>query len=199
MRASTSYSILIIAVCALCTFGERLLPFLIFGKHKVPRMVRYLGRVLPMAIMTAVDHGGDTLLGAGEEGTGHGGKIQPADLGEHVNGVVCVGVVQRDGLRDDGELFAVALVGQAAASAGHVRNVRAGERAEDCGGGCCIANAHLADAVGGEAVSLGLAHGLDAIRNGLQRFASQHGGTDGEIIRAVPDFSVAHGGAMCVG
>ena len=54
MRASTSYSILIIAVCALCTFGERLLPFLIFGKHKVPRMVRYLGRVLPMAIMTAL-------------------------------------------------------------------------------------------------------------------------------------------------
>ena len=54
MRASASYSILIIAVCALCTFGERLLPFLIFGKHKVPRMVRYLGRVLPMAIMTAL-------------------------------------------------------------------------------------------------------------------------------------------------
>lgn len=54
MRASASYSILIIAVCALCTFGERLLPFLIFGKHKVPRMVRYLGRGLPMAIMTAL-------------------------------------------------------------------------------------------------------------------------------------------------
>ena len=107
--------------------------------------------------------------------------------------------MQREGLRDDGELFAVAPVGQAAAAAGHVRDVRTGERAEDCGGGCCIANAHLADADGGETGGFGLAHGLDANRNGLQRFASQHGGADGEIIRPVPDFSVAHGGAMCVG
>ena len=46
MRASTSYSLLIIAVCAVCTFAERLLPFLIF--------VTYLGKVLPMAIMAAL-------------------------------------------------------------------------------------------------------------------------------------------------
>lgn len=54
MRASTAYSLLVIAVCALCTFGERLLPFLIFGRRRVPRVVQYLGRVLPMAIMTAL-------------------------------------------------------------------------------------------------------------------------------------------------
>ena len=54
MRASTSYSLLIIAVCAVCTFAERLLPFLIFGKRKVPRVVTYLGKVLPMAIMAAL-------------------------------------------------------------------------------------------------------------------------------------------------
>lgn len=54
MRASNSYSLLIIAVCAACTFAERLLPFLIFGKRKVPRVVTYLGKVLPMAIMAAL-------------------------------------------------------------------------------------------------------------------------------------------------
>ena len=54
MRASTAYSLLVIAICALCTFGERLLPFLIFGRRRVPRVVQYLGRVLPMAIMTAL-------------------------------------------------------------------------------------------------------------------------------------------------
>ena len=45
------YIAVVILVCAVCTFSERLFPFLIFGKHKVPRVVRYLGKVLPMAIM----------------------------------------------------------------------------------------------------------------------------------------------------
>ena len=47
-------SVLIIAVCALCTFLERALPFLIFGSRPVPDMVRYLGRVLPMAVMATL-------------------------------------------------------------------------------------------------------------------------------------------------
>ena len=47
-------SVLIIAVCALCTFLERALPFLIFGSRPVPEIVRYLGRVLPMAVMTTL-------------------------------------------------------------------------------------------------------------------------------------------------
>ena len=37
------YIAVVILVCAVCTFSERLFPFLIFGKHKVPRVVRYLG------------------------------------------------------------------------------------------------------------------------------------------------------------
>ena len=48
------YIAVVILVCAVCTFSERLFPFLIFGKHKVPRVVRYLGKVLPMAIMMAL-------------------------------------------------------------------------------------------------------------------------------------------------
>jgi len=44
----------VIAVCALCTLFERALPFLIFRGERVPEPVRYLGRVLPMAIMTTL-------------------------------------------------------------------------------------------------------------------------------------------------
>lgn len=54
MVLSTTQSILIIAVCALCTFIERALPFLIFRGKEVPEIIRYLGRVLPMAIMATL-------------------------------------------------------------------------------------------------------------------------------------------------
>lgn len=54
MVLSTTQSILIIAVCALCTFAERALPFLLFRGKEVPEIVRYLGRVLPMSIMATL-------------------------------------------------------------------------------------------------------------------------------------------------
>lgn len=54
MVISTTQSIMIIAVCAVCTFLERALPFLIFRGREVPEIVRYLGRVLPMAIMATL-------------------------------------------------------------------------------------------------------------------------------------------------
>ena len=54
MMISATQSIAIIAVCALCTFLERALPFLIFRGKEVPDIVRYLGRVLPMAIMATL-------------------------------------------------------------------------------------------------------------------------------------------------
>ena len=54
MMISTGRSILIIAICMLCTFFERALPFLIFGSRPVPPVVRYLGKILPMAVMAAL-------------------------------------------------------------------------------------------------------------------------------------------------
>mgnify|MGYP003301103446 CR=1 FL=1 len=54
MAISTTESILIIAVCAICTFAERALPFIIFRGKEVPEIVRYLGRILPMAIMATL-------------------------------------------------------------------------------------------------------------------------------------------------
>ncbi len=54
MVLSTTQSILIIAACAICTFAERALPFLLFRGKEVPEIVRYLGRVLPMAIMATL-------------------------------------------------------------------------------------------------------------------------------------------------
>ncbi len=44
----------VIAVCALVTLFERAFPFLIFRGKQVPESVRYLGKVLPMAIMTTL-------------------------------------------------------------------------------------------------------------------------------------------------
>lgn len=54
MAISATESIIIIAVCTACTFAERALPFLIFRGKEVPEIVRYLGRVLPMAIMATL-------------------------------------------------------------------------------------------------------------------------------------------------
>ncbi len=54
MAISVSQSIIIIAICALCTLFERAFPFLIFRGKEVPPVVTYLGKVLPMAIMATL-------------------------------------------------------------------------------------------------------------------------------------------------
>ena len=54
MVISATESIMIIAVCTACTFLERALPFIIFRGREIPDIVRYLGRVLPMAIMATL-------------------------------------------------------------------------------------------------------------------------------------------------
>jgi len=54
MAISTGHSILIILICALCTQLERALPFLVFGGRPVPGVVRYLGEILPMAVMATL-------------------------------------------------------------------------------------------------------------------------------------------------
>ena len=47
-------SIIIILICAAVTFGERYLPFALFRKREVPDVVRYLGKILPMAVITTL-------------------------------------------------------------------------------------------------------------------------------------------------
>ena len=54
MEINVTRTLAIIAICAACTFFERALPFLLFGDREVPKVIRYLGRVLPMAIMTTL-------------------------------------------------------------------------------------------------------------------------------------------------
>lgn len=51
MSTSTVYLIATIATVALVTWGLRAFPFLIFGNRELPQLVRYLGYVLPPAIM----------------------------------------------------------------------------------------------------------------------------------------------------
>ena len=48
------YLIAAIGVVALVTWALRALPFLIFGNRPLPKIVQYLGRVLPPAIMTVL-------------------------------------------------------------------------------------------------------------------------------------------------
>lgn len=48
----TIFAILTVAVAAVCTFGTRLVPFVLFGtRDKPPAIVNYLGEVLPSAVM----------------------------------------------------------------------------------------------------------------------------------------------------
>ena len=54
MNIDVGRSILIIAVCAACTFAERLFPFVIFRGREVPEVVRYLGKILPTAIIATL-------------------------------------------------------------------------------------------------------------------------------------------------
>ena len=49
---STTQLILMIAVAGACTFAIRLFPFALFGgKKEVPKFIKYLGDVLPVAIL----------------------------------------------------------------------------------------------------------------------------------------------------
>ena len=52
MNINVTHTILVIVVCVLCTFLPRVLPFLLFGGREVPKVVKYLGRILPLAVMT---------------------------------------------------------------------------------------------------------------------------------------------------
>jgi len=54
MTLSTGESLIIIYVCAACTQLERFLPFLVFGGRRVPHVVRYLGKILPMAVIATL-------------------------------------------------------------------------------------------------------------------------------------------------
>lgn len=48
-------TLLIVVVVAICTLMTRALPFMIFGgKRTVPNVIRYLGNVLPPAIMAVL-------------------------------------------------------------------------------------------------------------------------------------------------
>ena len=52
MPLSVSRTIILILVAAVCTFATRLFPFALFsGKKEVPEFVKYLGGILPPAII----------------------------------------------------------------------------------------------------------------------------------------------------
>ena len=48
---STSQLIITILVASVVTFSTRLIPFAVFGKREVPKIVKYLGNIMPPAII----------------------------------------------------------------------------------------------------------------------------------------------------
>ncbi len=52
MPLSIKQTVIVVLVAAVCTFATRLFPFALFGgKKEVPKFVRYLGDILPTAII----------------------------------------------------------------------------------------------------------------------------------------------------
>lgn len=52
MALTTTQAVIVILVAAVCTFATRLFPFALFGgKKEVPEFVKYLGDILPVAII----------------------------------------------------------------------------------------------------------------------------------------------------
>jgi len=51
MILSTTETLIIIFTVAICTFLLRSCPFILFGKNDPPKLVTYLGAMLPPAIM----------------------------------------------------------------------------------------------------------------------------------------------------
>lgn len=49
---TTNEMILIIAICGIVTFALRAIPFVVLGGREVPKAITYLGKVLPMSVMT---------------------------------------------------------------------------------------------------------------------------------------------------
>ena len=50
----TIYPLAVIGVIAVVTWALRAFPFLLFGNRPLPKVIRYLGRALPPAIMTVL-------------------------------------------------------------------------------------------------------------------------------------------------
>ncbi len=53
-NANTFYPVAVISVIAIVTWLLRAFPFLLFGRRALPKIIQYLGRVLPPAIMTVL-------------------------------------------------------------------------------------------------------------------------------------------------
>lgn len=52
--SNTVYTIVAVGIVAAVTWALRAFPFLIFGSRPLPKIIRYLGKALPPAIMTVL-------------------------------------------------------------------------------------------------------------------------------------------------
>ena len=116
----------------------------------------------------------------------HGGEIKAADLCEHVESVVSVRRIDRNGFLNDGLFPGERFIRYAAAATRHGLHRRVQQYREHGGGRCCVADAHLADA---EHVRVRFRGKLDAGEHRALALLARHGAAAGDILRAVGDLA----------
>ena len=133
-----------------------------------------------------VDHDRAARRRRAEKCAAHGGEIKAADLCEHVESVVSVRRIDRNGFLNDGLFPGERFIRYAAAATRHGLHRRVQQYREHGGGRCRIADAHLADA---EHVRVRFRGKLDAGEHRALALLARHGAAAGDILRAVGDLA----------
>ena len=137
----------------------------------------------------AVNNHGTPLFGTTQECTAHGGNVKAAHLGQHIDHIGFVGLVDGDGIFDDLLLSQKALVRDAAAPARHRLHIRLQKNRQDSRRGGGVADAHFTNA---DDIRIRILGQLKAGPDGLDALLAGHGGSVKDIPSAEGDFPVQH-------
>ena len=129
-------------------------------------------------------------MGTAQESPGHGGDIQPAHGTQHIQHIVLVNSPTRQRTAQHVLLAGEAHVCQSATPAGDGLDVRTGQHGQHRGGGAGVADTHLADTKGGDAVGSGARRLLHAGGHGGKRLRPGHSVLYGDVSGAPPDLPV---------
>ena len=131
-----------------------------------------------------------------QEGAAHRRKIKPADLGEHIDHIVPVRPVHRNGGTDNRFLFPEAPLRDAAAAPRHLVNVRPQQHGKHRRRSRRVADAHLADT---DSVRIDVFRDRRAGQDRLQGLLPRHRGAGADILRAVGNFTVQNSALAKIG
>ena len=120
--------------------------------------------------------------------------VKPAKLGEDIQRVVRVGLIDRNAPLNGIDLPGKALIREARAPAGHALHRLAQQHRRHRAGGGGVANAHFARGQQGDALRFLLPHQRDALGNSLHGLLPAHGRALGKIGGAGGNAAVPHAG-----